>query len=578
MMQRSSTYILLIVTGILLLSFSSSPPPGRTGGPGETTCATIGCHSGVNVTIHGHIQLNGLPATITPGLTYPVNVQLIIDRGNPLRGGFQMMALTDSDQNTMGFSNPGIGGALTENNGRSYFGHAPAQNFGGRDTLDYTVDWHLPENLLTDSVIFYGAANFANGNGSSSGDRIVTFREAFGIKQSQFSLEVTSQNPTCPDSSDGQISVLASGGSPPYSYLWSSGQMTPADTTLRAGIYTITVTDQQLSMDSVTIDISEARDPEVPVMTCFSDTLIINSCAPFSYPVPTALDNCGIASVRLFSGKGPNQSFEPGLHLEIYEAFDQVGNATRCTIIVNNKASVEVDLNVHPIACHDDSTGSVAAIIMGDNGPYELQLADSSLSIDRLPEGAHQLFITDQSGCTWEEEVRIERPDSLQLEVTEIHHPLSTTSGDGSIEVRVLGGTPPYSFNWRTEDEDFSNDQNLSLLFPGTYRLIVTDAAGCMIQSVSITLDAVTSIIDPVLSEKLVIWPNPATSILNITTEQLPRMKQGLIFDSRGTLVHSFGELATHVDLSKTLPGTYYLLLHLENGMYVGKRFIKLAD
>src|SRR5690606_13083290 len=42
---------------------------------------------------------------------------------------------------------------------------------------------------------------------------------------------------------NGSISVTASGGTEPYTYLWSNGATTQSITDLAAGSYTVTVTD-----------------------------------------------------------------------------------------------------------------------------------------------------------------------------------------------------------------------------------------------------------------------------------------------------------------------------------------------
>lgn len=54
-------------------------------------------------------------------------------------------------------------------------------------------------------------------------------------------LSLTAQLPTCAGSTDGQISLLATGGSAPYRYVWSNGATTQNLTNLGAGRYNVTV-------------------------------------------------------------------------------------------------------------------------------------------------------------------------------------------------------------------------------------------------------------------------------------------------------------------------------------------------
>lgn len=54
---------------------------------------------------------------------------------------------------------------------------------------------------------------------------------------------ITATGESCPGCSDGSATVIASGGIPPFSYLWSNGATTPALNNLPPGIYTVSVTD-----------------------------------------------------------------------------------------------------------------------------------------------------------------------------------------------------------------------------------------------------------------------------------------------------------------------------------------------
>ncbi|HIN40532.1 MAG TPA: PKD domain-containing protein [Flavobacteriales bacterium] len=63
-------------------------------------------------------------------------------------------------------------------------------------------------------------------------------------------------NPSCYDSCDGQISVVVTGGTPPYTYSWSNGASTSNVDSLCAGMYAVTVTDANGCDSTRTIPIS----------------------------------------------------------------------------------------------------------------------------------------------------------------------------------------------------------------------------------------------------------------------------------------------------------------------------------
>lgn len=59
----------------------------------------------------------------------------------------------------------------------------------------------------------------------------------------QITLDVSGTNVDCPGGNNGTATVTATGGTAPYTYLWSDGQTTATAINLSAGTYTITVTD-----------------------------------------------------------------------------------------------------------------------------------------------------------------------------------------------------------------------------------------------------------------------------------------------------------------------------------------------
>lgn len=68
---------------------------------------------------------------------------------------------------------------------------------------------------------------------------------------------------------NGSASVSASGGSTPYSYVWSSGGSNASESGLAAGMYTVTITDANSC--STTCDIT-LTEPGGPSATCSADT------------------------------------------------------------------------------------------------------------------------------------------------------------------------------------------------------------------------------------------------------------------------------------------------------------------
>lgn len=73
-------------------------------------------------------------------------------------------------------------------------------------------------------------------------------------------------NPSCPNCADGIIQAQAFGGSPPYTYLWSTGAVTSNLVGLTVGTYTVIVTDANGCMELDTIVLGNTL-PNLPAIS-----------------------------------------------------------------------------------------------------------------------------------------------------------------------------------------------------------------------------------------------------------------------------------------------------------------------
>jgi len=79
-------------------------------------------------------------------------------------------------------------------------------------------------------------------------------------------IAIDSTFPGCPNMNNGTISVLASGGTPPYVYLWNTGGNTEQLTNLANGTYTVTVSDSKSCSETRTVIFNIDVDCVEPVV------------------------------------------------------------------------------------------------------------------------------------------------------------------------------------------------------------------------------------------------------------------------------------------------------------------------
>jgi hypothetical protein len=156
---------------------ASGPPGGRTGAPGELTCATSECHGGAPNTGPGQLEIEG-PSVYEPGQTYQIRVAHSTNDGSRRRWGFQLTALAGNNvqagdmQSINGLTNvlnqagPGFS--------RQYIEHDINGTFRRQISgANWSFNWTAPSSDVG-PITLYAAGNQANDDGTNSGDQIYT--------------------------------------------------------------------------------------------------------------------------------------------------------------------------------------------------------------------------------------------------------------------------------------------------------------------------------------------------------------------------------------------------------------------
>ncbi|HAP01154.1 MAG TPA: hypothetical protein DCQ93_04440 [Bacteroidetes bacterium] len=156
-----------------------------------------------------------------------------------------------------------------------------------------------------------------------------------------------------------------------------------------------------------------------------------------------------------------------------------------------------------------------------------------------------------------------------------------TTPGghDGSIDMRVSGGVPPYAYQWN----DGVTDEDRKDLKSGKYTVIVTDQGGCeIIASFNITepqspgsnslagVQSFTSDVD--------VFPNPADGTVNVHFSGAKTNSISIkVTDISGKVVFEKnygefnGQLEEKVDLTNEAKGIYMVQVITERESYNSK-------
>lgn len=187
MTRTARTALVLSAAGLpaILWAFARGPDPRVTGAPGDSAqaCASVGCHVGTGLNAGGGNVALGFSsgATYTPGAT--IRVTVTITDAQARIYGFQASARLASNlaNGQAGDFRPGGGQVVLCDNGNTKPQAGCPANFAVQfiehstpnNTNRFEFDWVAPATNVGD-VVFYVAANAANGDGNNTGDRIYT--------------------------------------------------------------------------------------------------------------------------------------------------------------------------------------------------------------------------------------------------------------------------------------------------------------------------------------------------------------------------------------------------------------------
>ena len=104
----------------------------------------------------------------------------------------------------------------------------------------YTIDWSNGGSTTTISSLCAATytVDVTDVGGCTATEQVTVVNST-----STLNLQVSGTNETCAGSCDGSVSTLVTGGSQPYTYVWSNSQATPNLTGLCPANYSVTVTD-----------------------------------------------------------------------------------------------------------------------------------------------------------------------------------------------------------------------------------------------------------------------------------------------------------------------------------------------
>lgn len=443
----------------------------------------------------------------------------------------QPAAITTTGTQTNVFCNGGLTGS------------ASVTPSGG--SAPYTYSW-APTGGTGSTATGLGAGTYTvtvtDANGCS------TTASATVTEPPQLTVAVTTTPSTC-GNANGSAVATETGGTGPYTYLWTPNNTTSATlSNVVAGSYQITVTDANNCTASAIATVNNMGNPVATIVA--SDSV---SCFG---------GNDGFAAAGASSGMGPytftwsnadTDSLAGGLTAGSYTVTvtDANGCADTASVTIHEPLQLTSTTNQVDVLCFGNSTGSATVITSGGTGAYSYSWAPAGGNTDTasaLPAGSYTCTITDANGCSTNASVIITEPP--QLTATATSTDVSCFAGtDGTATATETGGTAPYSYSWAPTG---GNSASASGIAAGTYTCTITDANGCT-TTASITITEPTPI-------------SITTSAIDANCNQADGSATAAATGGTGTFTYSWLPSGSGSAINNVVTGTYTVIATDANG------------
>jgi len=284
---------------------------------------------------------------------------------------------------------------------------------------------------------------------------------------------------TCYQVNEGEITI----NPPPtflnYSFEWTNYPNHSANfiNNLPQGTYEVYAIHQRCT----TLHTVEITEPSPLVVTSIdSETLCFED-----YTGSATVEVSGGTTPYFYSWNDPNNQTAPtatNLLVGTYVVTVTDGNNCQTTeeINITKPPQLELSMMADSVRCFGEKNGATHVVASGGTLPYSYLwndvLAQTTSTASNLAIGTYTVVVTDDNNCQKTADITVWQPDSLVIELSK-EDVVCFGENNGSASVVVYGGSAPYTFLWT--DPNIQTTQNATLLFAGTYEVVVNDDNDC---------------------------------------------------------------------------------------------------
>lgn len=429
--------------------------------------STAGC---AGTPVQGKTYLGAVTANAVGAWTLPLAA------GSVAPGDMVTATSTENGNNTSVFSAPA--NILDCGNFAAGINPTPVTCPGGNNgqataiPFSSTFQYAWEHGPITSTVTNLIAGSYTVTITNTSG--CTASQSAFITEPPPIAIGISPTQVSCFGGNNGAAVATPSGGSPGYTYLWSSGQNSNAAMNLSAGSYTVTVTDFNSCTATQTTSITQPA-----LLSVAMGSLGNISCFGGNNGRVTAQPSGGTITYAYLWSNAQTTAQASNLAIGTYTV--TVTDANNCTATQTASITQPPVLSVTMgmianISCFGGNNGRITATPAGGTATYSYlwNNGQTTAQATNLSVATYTVTVTDMNTCTATQTASLNQPTQLTVNLSFVGE---TTAGssDGTATATPGGGTPAYMYNWSTG----ATTNKISGLAPGIYQVTVTDAQGC---------------------------------------------------------------------------------------------------
>jgi gliding motility-associated-like protein len=349
----------------------------------------------------------------------------------------------------------------------------------------YTYAWGAPlTGVTTPSVSSLAAGTYT-----------VTVTDAFGCTATAsgtitnptvITSTVVATDVTCAGAKNGSAHLTSvSGGTAPYTFLWSNFSITQNLDSLRGGIYYVIITD---------VNGCQKRDSGIVhegLPIAVSDTFVPISCSGTNDASIHIIASGGTGTYTyVWSPSGPNSPDNTNLSANTYNVTVTDGNgcSASTSVVITNPSALSLSHVLTNPRCNAGNDGSITMIVAGGTAGYTFTWSGPGAPLsgniaNNVQAGTYHVTVTDAHRCTATDSIVV--LDPAPMYISGIPKDVTCAGNhDGAVIATGYGGTQPYSYEWHYDSlagNPGPITKDFLQLSGGDYYLIITDANNCTV-------------------------------------------------------------------------------------------------